>query len=65
MSQVPKLDPRFVRDVIVDCRDYAQRYSCSMLDALYDWEGDGPKGCWGLSPAEIEVFQAMPEFTNG
>lgn len=35
-----------------ECREYAEKYNCSLHDAIADWEGDGPSGSWGLTPSE-------------
>jgi len=42
----------YLLDVLDDCREYADRYGCSLAEAIDDWEGDGPNGSWGLGPDE-------------
>ena len=54
----------FIQDVIRDCVEYSRRFNCSMETALYDWEGDGPNGSWGLNRHERDYFLSLAEF-NG
>lgn len=42
----------FINQVIQDCKEYAEQYNCTFKEALYDWEGDGPNGSWGLTGEE-------------
>lgn len=46
---------KFIDQVVADCFDYAARYNMTVLEAVDDWEGDGPSGSWGLTLEEKEL----------
>ena len=46
---------KFIEQVVAECLDYADRYNMTALEAVDDWEGDGPDGSWGLSSQEKEL----------
>lgn len=53
---------KFIEQVVADCFDYAARYNMTVLEAVDDWEGDGPDGSWGLTAQEKElVIQQIEE----
>ncbi len=52
-------DETFFLRVAEECREYAERYSCSLEDSLADWEGDGPSGSWGLNSWEKDQVRLV------
>ena len=46
---------KFIEQVVAECFDYAERYNMTALEAVDDWEGDGPDGSWGLTSQEKEL----------
>jgi len=48
----------FIRGVMQETQEYAAKFGCSLLDALDDFEGDGPEGSWGLSRIERDEVAA-------
>lgn len=46
---------KFIEQVVAECFDYARRYNMTVLEAVDDWEGDGPDGSWGLTSQEKEL----------
>ena len=46
----------FYLEVAEECVEYAKKYNCTYIEALKDWEGDGPEGSWGLG---LEAYEAV------
>lgn len=42
----------YILDIVNDCKEYAARYSCTLKDAVDDWEGYDEDGSFGLSASE-------------
>jgi len=42
----------FIATVADQVTDYAEKFDCSYADAIWDWEGDGPRGSYGLTQEE-------------
>ena len=49
---------KFIQTVADQCREYAARYNCSLAEAIYDWEGDGPDGSFGLTAKDRLAVEA-------
>lgn len=43
---------KFITTVADQVIDYAKKYDCTYADSLWDWEGDGPEGSFGLTSGE-------------
>ena len=52
----------FIKDVTWECLKYANKYNCTWVEALNDWEGDGPDGSWGLT--KDEKLEVILEFSR-
>ena len=42
----------FLDTVVCEVEEYAARYNCTFADSIYDWEGYGPDGGFGLTAEE-------------
>lgn len=40
---------KFISDVTDQVIEYADKHGCTLAESLYDWEGDGPNGSFGLT----------------
>mgnify|MGYP001814479586 CR=1 FL=1 len=50
----------FIATVADQVTDYAIKYKCTYADAIWDWEGDGPKGSYGLSTEDrVDVSREL------
>ena len=50
------MNEKFKQQVIEQTLEYSAKYKCSLRDALWDWEGNGPEGSFGLQHHEMSTL---------
>ena len=43
---------KYILDIAQDCREYAHKYSCTLEEAVQDYEGYDEGGSYGLTAEE-------------